>query len=231
MKIHPRDSHRGCGFVGALIQLGLIISDVAEPDGVSFSYIYLVIALLFLATAVFGALGPFQALLFLCLTGVETVSSLNCFYGLGFAIVALLMLFRKGWFVRRSMVKASIIDLVGCVLLVLPIALSAKPAIALVPAAISATTFTILVFGLAKGRFLSSLIPKKPVLKLSDFNLNRREHKVVLGRLSGLSNKELVAENGVTISTIRNAFSTAYRKLGIFCSEDLIALGERYRVE
>jgi len=228
---HNEGFQRGFGLIGIMIQAGLAITDCAEPDELFLSPVYLAFALLFLATAFFSFLGPLQAGLFYGLAAVETVATLNCFYGLGFAAVGVIILFRRGWFFRNAMIKAPILAGIGFAFLVLPVAASRKPAIALVPALISAAVYSILVYGLAKGRFLSALAPKKPVLKLSRYGLNRREEQVVRGRILGKTVKELASENGVAVSTIRNAISSACRKLGIEGREALAAMGERFRVE
>lgn len=222
---------RGFGFVGALIQAGLVIADCAEPDETFFSPIYLLFAILFVATAFLSFLGPLQAALFLGLSAVETVSSLNSLYGLGFASVGAIILFRRGWFFRRPMAKAPAIAAIGCASLVLPVLFSGKPPVALAPAFISAAVYAILVFGLARRRFLSALAPKKPVLRLSSHGLSARERQVVKARILGKTVKELAVENGLAVSTVRNALASACRKLGIRGREDLLALGERYRIE
>ena len=214
-----------------MIQAGLAITDYAEPDELFLGPVYFAFALLFLATAFFSFLGPLQAGLFYGLAAVETVSTLNCFYGLGFAAVAVIILFRRGWFFRNAKIKAP--HSRGDRLRLSRAARRGiqEAAIALVPALISAGVYSILVYGLAKGRFLSALAPKKPVLKLSRYRLNRREEQVVRGRILGKTVKELAAESGVAVSTIRNALASACRKLGIEGREALAAMGERFRVE
>jgi DNA-binding CsgD family transcriptional regulator len=231
--MNSRDAglRKGFGLVGILIQAGLAVADLAEPDELSSSPVHVLFALLFLATALVSFLGALQAALFFGLSAVETVSSLDSIYGLGFAAVGAIILFRRGCFIRRPMAKAPIVAALGCAILVLPILCSRKPPINLVPAFISAAIFAILVFGLAGGRLLSALAPGKPLLRLSDYGLGRRERQVVKARIRGKTVKEFAAENGLAESTVRNALSSACRKLGVEGREALAALGERYRIE
>jgi len=63
-----------------------------------------------------------------------------------------------------------------------------------VPAFISASIYTFLVFGLARSRFLSALAPKKPMFRLADYKLSKRESQVVKARLQGKTVKELAIE-------------------------------------
>lgn len=228
---HNRGFQRGFGCVGVLLQAGLAITDYAEPDDLFLGPVYFAFAVLFLATALFSFLGPLQAALFFCLSAVETLSSQNCVYGIGFAAVAAIILFRRGWFFRKAMVKGSIVLGLGSAFLILPILVSKKPPIALAPAFISAAIYSVLVIALARGRFLSALAPMKPSLRLASFKLNMRETQAVKGRMQGKTVKEIAYESGKAESTIRNALSTACRKLEIQGREDLLALGERYRVE
>jgi DNA-binding CsgD family transcriptional regulator len=231
MNTHNEGLQRGFGCIGVLIQVGLIVTDYAEPDDLFLSPIYFVFALLFMATALSAFFGPLQAALFFGLTAVETLSSLNSFYGLGFALAAVVILSRRGWFFRWPMIKAAIVAAVGCVSLIAPVAASDQSPINLVPAFISASIYTFLVFGLARSRFLSALAPKKPMFRLADYKLSKRESQVVKARLQGKTVKELAIENGLAVSTVRNTIANACHKLDIEGLEALITLGERFRVE
>ena len=230
-KISNEKLQKVFGRVGALIQVGLLIADYAEPEGMDFCPVYLAFALLFLVSARFAFHGLLQAGLFFALAGQQTVASQNSFYGLAFAIVAVLIMFRGGWFLHKTMGRAIPVAAVGSALLIVPIVALNKTPIALAPAFISAAIYSILVFGLAKGRCLSALAPKKRLLRLSDFNLTKREMQAVKAHLQGTTIKEFAYENGIVESTVRNALSLSYHKLGIQGCEELMALGERYRVE
>jgi DNA-binding CsgD family transcriptional regulator len=231
INIHNEGFQKIVGGVGALLQIGFIVSDFAEPEEISFAPIFLVFALLFLASARFVFLGAIQAALFFALAGLQTIDSQNSFYGLGFAAIAVFIVFRRGWFVRNPVAKALFVSVTGVVLLVSPIAFSGKPPTSLVAAIICASIYTVLVFGLAKGRFLSSLSPKKRVLRLTDFKLTQREMKLVKARLAGRSVKELACDNGIAASTVGNALWSAYHKLGLEGMDELLVLGERYHLE
>jgi DNA-binding CsgD family transcriptional regulator len=228
---HNEGFQRGLGGAGILLQAGWMLSDFAEFELASPSPVHMAFALLFLATALFAALGVLQAALFFGLCALQTASSLDSLYGLGFAVVGAIILFRRGWFCRHPLKKALIVAAMGCAALLAPILASGPSPLALAPACVSASLFAILVACLAKGRVLSAFAPKKPVLKLASYHLNRRECQVIKARLLGKTVKELALENGLAVSTVRNALATGCHKLGIEGRESLMALGESFRVE
>lgn len=232
INIHNKNFQRGFGYIGVLLQVGLTVSDYAEPDGISLSPVYFGVAFLFWATAVFASLGPLQAALFYGMSAIETVSSENCIDGLAFAAVAAIILFRRGWFFRKALIKSIIVLGVGWIFIVVPVFAIHKP-FALVSAIISAATYSVLVIGLAKGRFLSALAqkPQKPSLVLASYHLTKSEIMAVKNRMQGKSVKEIAYEHGKAESTIRNALANACRKLQIGGREDLLALAERFRIE
>jgi DNA-binding CsgD family transcriptional regulator len=231
INIHKPGLRRGFGCIGALLQVGLTICDYGEEGLVSLDAVYAAIALLFLASAIFAILGPLQALLCYVLGAIETATSLNCFYGLGFVLLGAIVVFRQGWFLHRPAVKATILAALGCAILVFPIVTSPKPPIYHAAVCIAAAIYSIVVFVLAKGRTLSAFGPKKPIIKLADYGLTNREAQVVKARLRGKTVKEFALEVDLAPSTVRNVLATACHKLGLEDRESLGAMGEKYRVQ
>jgi DNA-binding CsgD family transcriptional regulator len=229
-KVHNEKVQSVFGRMCALLQVGFLIADYAEPEGIDFCPVYLAFALLFLASAHFASQG-LQAGLFFAMAAQQTVTSQNCFYGLAFAVVAVLILFRGGWFLKKALGRAITSAATGSAVLIMPIVVLNKSPIALVLVFICVAIYSIIVFGLAKGRCLSALAPKKSILRLADYKLTRREIQIVKARLLGKTIKEFAYENGIAESTVRNALSLSYHKLGIPGGEELMALGERYLIE
>jgi DNA-binding CsgD family transcriptional regulator len=229
------------GFVSSLTMLGLASSESVEPSdscldlldegaALSLASVYSLVAALFLVTAFFASLGAIQPVLFFLLSALQATISPARLYGLGFAIVAAVILLRRGWFFRRPMAKASLVAGIGSFALLCPLLAPGRGARALVPALIGAAVFVIVVLGLARGRFLSAFAPKKRVLRLADFNLTSREMLVVKMRIAGKTAKEIATANDIALSTVRNALSLSYRKLGIGGVGTLMTIGERYTV-
>jgi DNA-binding CsgD family transcriptional regulator len=222
---------RAFGGFGALLQVGLWLAELAEPGLLVLGDVYLTFSLLFVASSLFAFMAPVQPLLFFFMSPLQTATTLNSYFGLAFAAVAAIIVFRRGWFFRRPILKAALTSFLGSAFLAMPIVLSGQPGIAHASALISALLFCFLVFGLASRRVLSGLAPKKPVLRLSSYNLNRRQRQIAKARISGKSVKEIASELCLAESTVRNALSITCRELGVPGTESLLALGEQFRVE
>lgn len=69
------------------------------------------------------------------------------------------------------------------------------------------------------------------ILRLESFGLTLRERQLVLEYLGGKQMKEISRDHGLSASTVRNNFSSVYRKLGISGETELSVLGERYKIE
>jgi DNA-binding CsgD family transcriptional regulator len=239
---HNRDSLRAVGLIGSLTMLGFASSEYSE-SGLVFQFladegqdiqvvsIYLLFAALFLISAIFVSLKNIQVWLFFLLSAFQSSQAATRHYGLGFSVVAAMILLRRGWFLRMPVIKTSIILAIGVLALVGPSLVSGGDLRALPSALIWAGAFAVIVVGLARRRCLSALAPKKRVLRLSDFHLSNGEKLVVKMRISGKSAKEIACENEISPSTVRNVLSRSYRKLGIEGGEELMAMGERYTVE
>jgi DNA-binding CsgD family transcriptional regulator len=87
----------------------------------------------------------------------------------------------------------------------------------------------------AAASFIGSIPPSRPargeVLRLESFGVTVREREFVLEFLGGKSMKEISIENRLSFSTVRNAFSSVYEKLGISGSGELTVLGLLNRLE
>jgi DNA-binding CsgD family transcriptional regulator len=229
--IHTEGLTLALAHIGALTQIGLIVSEYTLPESMGFGPIYIVFALFFLAGIRFVFFARIQAALFFALTVLQTIASQNCFFGLGFAVVAVLIVFQSCWFGQKTTKRAFFVAAIGDVLLISPIAVLNKNPLALAPAFICAAIFTILVFSMAKMRRVSELDSHKNLLRLADYDLTRRETQVVKTILLGAKTKDFAIEHGIAESTVRNALSGAYRKLGVACREELVVMCENYRVE
>jgi DNA-binding CsgD family transcriptional regulator len=242
MNTHNRGPQRVLGFISSLTMLGFASSASLEPGGadlifieesavVPLAYVYVLFAALFLATALIVSFGAVQVGLLFLLSAVQATRAGARLFGLGFAIVAAIILLRRGWFCRKPMAKAALVAGIGCIAFLGPQLASWKGIRAFVPSLIGSSVFVIVVLGLARGRVLSAFAPKKRILRLVDFKLTRRERMVVKMRFAGKSNKEIASECRIAVSTVRNVLSSVYLKLGLEGEDELMAMGERYTVE
>jgi DNA-binding CsgD family transcriptional regulator len=242
MSARNRDSQRAVGYIASLTMLGFACSDYPEPGGMlllafdeapalPYSVAYLAFAALFLGSAAFVALRAIQAPLFYLLSAIQSSQEFTRHFGLGFAIVAAMLLLRRGWFLRKPIAKAAIVSAVGMATILGPLFAREGCLGGLPSALLWAAAYAIVAVGLAQGRYLPALGPRKRLLRLADFKLTKRQRQVVMMRIAGKSAKEIARETDTAISTVRNVLSTSYRKLGVEKGEGLLAMGERYTVE
>lgn len=83
----------------------------------------------------------------------------------------------------------------------------------------------------ASGLLAGALPSRGETLSLESFRLTPKERTYALEYLAGKRIKEIASDHGVASSTVRNALSLAYKKLGISDSAELLALGAYYRIE
>lgn len=108
----------------------------------------------------------------------------------------------------------------------------AQEVLALVCAAGALSTLALAARESRRLRFLEGRFPNPgDVFSLQAHGLSSRERELVLEMLAGKSMKEISVDHGIRYSTVRNTFSSAYRKLHIAGRPELLVLGERYRVE
>lgn len=84
---------------------------------------------------------------------------------------------------------------------------------------------------LVRGPQMRALPTSGESLSLESFGLTPKERIYVLEFLGGKQIKEIASDHGVAASTVRNALSLAYKKLGISSKAELLALGAYYRIE
>jgi DNA-binding CsgD family transcriptional regulator len=237
-----RDSQRVVGYIGSLTMLGFACSESSEPGELlllvfdeapalpSFA-VYVAFAALFLATVFCVSLRATQVPIFFLLSAIQSSQEATRHFGLGFAVVAAMILLRRGWFLRKPAIKAAIVLAVGSLAILAPLLARGGRLRALPSGLFWTASFAIIVVGLARSRYLPALGPRKRLLRLADFNLTKRQRQVVMMRIAGKSAKEIALETDTAISTVRNILSTSYRKLGVEKGEGLLAMGERYTVE
>jgi len=80
------------------------------------------------------------------------------------------------------------------------------------------------------GRGLGFRGAKDGELRLAVLGLSARERELVLLFVRGASMKQIAIEKGLSHSTVRTTFCSAYAKLGVKGSAGLTALGALYKM-
>jgi DNA-binding CsgD family transcriptional regulator len=171
-----------------------------------------------------------QPAVYLALTPIPLMDTPSSFYGLGFFICAIALLFRLGFFQTHGIPK-----LAACILY-----LSAAEAFAMlsahrhiyeaIPAIFFIFAFLVFFYYMFEEKLMVFLTEPKIKLSLATKGLSDTESDYVLAIISGKSVKETAFTAGVSESTVRNILARGYKKLGVSSRSGLIALAEKYEI-
>jgi DNA-binding CsgD family transcriptional regulator len=191
--------------------------------------IFLLSAILF-ASGFNRFLSWIQPIIFLLVTPLPFQTTHESFYGLGFFVIAIILLFRLDFFQKNRLVKfiLSLAYLYGCELYAAlkqgrNLYFAATPIFAI-------TVFIVFLYLVFQEKLAVYLKEPKQRLSLKERGLSDTERSYVLAVAAGKNTKELSIEFSVSESTIRNSLSRAYRKLGIENRTGIAALAEKYEL-
>ena len=191
----------------------------------------LIVSLLFFISSRSSRLYFIQPLLFLALTPINLLSAHDSFYGLGFFMMAVLLLFKVGFFTRRRTLK-----LIGLLIYLYGWELYAslrsgwERGLSLTPV-FFVTAFLLFLYILYREQIIVYLKEPKPILDLREKGLSGTERAYITALAKGMSPKEIAAEHKVSDSTVRNTLARAYKKLGVKDKSELTALTARHTVK
>ncbi len=183
----------------------------------------------FFLSAFYAILQWLQPLMFLIMAPISILQG-ESFYGLGAFVIAMLLLFRLGFF-NRHRVSKLIISLAYLYVWEIIKALQSTGGLinALMPV-FFITAFLLMLYFAYQEKIMVYLKEPKERLSLADKGLSAAEKTYVLALIKGLTPKEIAAEYSVSDSTVRNTLSRAYQKLGVPDRAALLALATRYEV-
>jgi DNA-binding CsgD family transcriptional regulator len=185
----------------------------------------------FFASARFLSWRLVQPVALLAVEPIHTISGAECPCGLAASIGAAFLLYRMGYFVPGRYWKAIALLACGIVADLATYALTSRPMPAIGLFLVYSFVFSATVICMARYGDGSDIASLKPVLRLESLGLTERERRFVRTFNQGKTLKEISIEVHFSESTVRNAFSNIYRKLDIRRTEELAALGERYRID
>jgi len=192
--------------------------------------ILLVLAALFLISAVIEKARIIQPILFLATSVLPIMEDPRYLYGLGFYIIGVLLLERAGFLIRRRGIKVVVLSVLLLAIEVVSAIRSKLP-----PVTALAPTFYVVAFGLFlwflyKDRLVVYLSEPKAKLSLTEKGLSNAERAYVLAAIRGKQQKEVAIDFEVAESTVRNTLARAYHKLGVEDKSGLAALAEKYEI-
>jgi DNA-binding CsgD family transcriptional regulator len=185
---------------------------------------------LFVASAYIRPLVWYQPIIMFVLTPLPFMTTHESFYGLGFFIMGVILLFRLGFYERHRLPKfiVSLAYLYGCELFA---ALKTSRGLfyTLTPL-FFITAFLVFLYLAFQEKLAVYLKEPKPVFSLKGKGLSAAEGIYVRAVATGHSLKEIALECNVSESTVRNSLSRAYKKLEIEDKSAILALAERYEI-
>lgn len=177
--------------------------------------IQLAAAALFYVSTLSKPLNYLQPLVFLTIAPINFLDSHDSFYGLGFFVMAVLLLFKIGFFEKKRIPKLIflLLYLYGWELFA-AIRAGRDTGLSLTPV-FFVTAFLLYLYILYKDQIIVYLRQPKPLLDLKAKGLAETEAAYILALARGLNVKEIAGRFEVTESTVRNTLARAYKKLGV----------------
>ncbi|NLJ47054.1 MAG: helix-turn-helix transcriptional regulator [Treponema sp.] len=177
--------------------------------------IQLAAATVFYVSTLSKSLNYLQPLVFLTIAPINFLDSHESFYGLGFFVMAILLLFKIGFFDRGRIPKilGLLLYLYGWELFA-ALRAGRNREYSLTPV-FFVTVFLVYLYILYKDQIIVYLKQPKPLLDLKAKGISDSEASYILALARGLNVKEIAGKFEVSESTVRNTLARAYKKLGV----------------
>ncbi len=171
-----------------------------------------------------------QPIIMLALTPLPFLTATDSFYGLGFFVMGIILLFRLGFYEHHRVPKfiISLAYLLGCELYAV-IGSGKVISYAFTPI-FFICCFLLFLYLAFQEKLAVYLHEPKPLLSLKSKGLSGAECIYVKAIAVGQSTKEIAIDYSVSESTVRNTLSRAYHKLEIEDKTGIIALKEQYEI-
>jgi DNA-binding CsgD family transcriptional regulator len=219
--------------IGAILIFVLNLSRGDSPkEAFSFSVVsQLVWVVLFFASSRSKNLYFIQPVIYLVLAPINFLDAHDSFYGLGFFVIAVLLLFKIGFFERHRVLK-----LVGLLVYLYGWELFAAlkegrdRGRSFTPV-FFVTVFLVYLYILYREQIIVYLKEPKPTLDLKAKGLSDAECEYIIALDKGKSIKEIATENKIAESTIRNTLARSYKKLGVKDKSELSSLTAKHTLK
>ena len=189
-----------------------------------------VVATLFFVSARWPKLFWIQPVVYLLLTPIPLLQMPVAFYGLGFFVCAMAILFRMGFFEKYRIVR-----LACCLAYLLSIEVAAiftakNTMMDAISAIFFILAFLMFFYLMFQDKLMVFLSEPKQKLSLYAKGLSDTESDYIIAIISGKSVKETAFDAGVSESTVRNMLARSYTKLGVTNRSELFALAEKHDI-
>ena len=193
--------------------------------------IQLFVALLFYLSTKSDKLNFIQPAIFLVIAPINFMDSHDSFFGLGFFVMAILLLFKTGFFDKHRIPKLTslLIYLYGWELFA-AFRSGRYMALSLTPV-FFVTAFLVYLYILYREQIIVYLKEPKPLLDLKTKGLSAAEIAYILDLERSMTQKEIASKHEVSDSTVRNTLVRAYKKLGVKDKSELSSLLANHTVK
>lgn len=223
----------GAIFLGGAIfvmVLYLFIDGWSVLEALKRSAITFVVALLFFVSTLRTETVWIQPAVFLVIAPYSISTDSTSFYGLGFFAVALILLYRLGFYKRWRVLKLILSFVYFALSEAASVIVNGEKTVYAIEAVFFMLAFIVFAYLVFQEKLAVYLKEPKRELSLKEKGLAATERAYTLAFASGRSTKEVAYDFGVSESTVRNTLARSYKKLGVDDKAGLSALAERYRL-
>ena len=223
----------GIFVVGYLFNIAGVL---ARGDGIlralfhPWQILLFVSVLLFLASALFTKLRWLQAAVFLASTPLALIPDPMSFFGLGGFLMGAVLLERAGLLQRKRGVTVALLASFLLAVEVAAVFFSKRPFFEAVAPTFFMLSLALFLWYLYKDKLVIIIKDPKPRVSLSEKGLAPAERLYAMALIRGRNPKEIAADFGVSISTVRTTLVRAYRKLEVEDAFELLALSITHEV-
>jgi DNA-binding CsgD family transcriptional regulator len=186
--------------------------------------------LVFLASGLVAKLRWLQPVVFLAAAPLASVPDPQSIFGLGFFIMGALLLERAGFMQRRRILTLGLLTIYLVILEVAAVLYAKHSLLEAIGVTFFILAFALFLWYLYEDKLVIIIKEPKPRVSLAEKGLANAERLYTMALIKGRSPKEIAADFGVSISTVRTTLVRAYRKLEVEDAFELLALSITHEV-
>jgi len=189
-----------------------------------------ILSVILFISGYFRILSWIQPIIMFALTPLPFMTTHESFYGLGFFVMGIVLLFRLGFFEKYRVLKLAL-SLAYLYVCEFVAAFSQKRSLLYtVTPLFVITVFLAFLYLAFREKIAVYLKEPKARFSLSERGLSGSESLYVMEVAKGRNVKEIASLHSVRDSTVRNSLSRAYHKLQIEDKAGIAALAEKYEL-
>ncbi len=177
----------------------------------------------FLIMSLYENLIWFEPILLLAFAPIHLSANISSMYSFVAFLIAIIELYRIGYFKRSGFFKISIIFAYYILSLALVGAALNVFIIEIVLAIVFVVLFFVYLLPIFEGKWQITVVRPREKVRYSDLNLSERETDFLRACIGGQSFKEIAAEHHISESTVRNTFAHIYHKFDVIDRSDLLS--------